>query len=216
MTDTNNQAVKNEYFTKRRIALIHYLAGKGYSTAARALAFAEKYHTGVRKDGKTPEFQHLLEVALQVITLRDLADEETTIAVALLHDVREDYNVSHQELVKQFGQKVADPVARLSKVIEGVKKPYDLYFQEIGDCPIASIVKGCDRAHNFQSMPKVFSAKKQEEYLCEGMEWFLPMLKTAQRKYPEQFLAYQNVRHHLKSQIALLQHSLQAAQSGQV
>lgn len=212
----NNGFIKNEYFAKRRIALIHYLAGKGYTTAARALAFAEKYHKGTRKDGLTPEFQHQVEIALQVITLRDLADEETTVAAALLHDVREDYPVSYQEISGRFGQIIADSVEKLSKIVDGIKKPNDLYFKEIANCPIASIVKGCDRSHNFQSMPKVFSAKKQKEYLKEGFDFFLPMLKEAQKNYPEQFLAYQNVRNNLKTQMYLLEHSLEAAETGNV
>lgn len=209
-------ANKSEYFQKRRIALIHYLAGKNYTKALKALAFAERYHTGVRKDGVTPEFQHMLEVALQVLTLRDLQKEEVTIAAALLHDVREDYNVSYGELFNLFGDEVANAVEKLSKIVDGYKKPNDMYFKEISNCQVASIVKGCDRAHNFQSMPKVFSAVKQKEYIQEGEDFFLPMLKIAQKNFPEQFLAYQNIRHHLKSQIYLLKHSLEAAQTGKV
>lgn len=214
MTQANN--TNNEYFQKRRIALIHYLAGKNYTKALKALAFAEKHHTGVRKDGKTPEFQHMLEVALQVLTLRDLQKEESTIAAALLHDIREDCPVTYSEMVANFGQEIANAVERLSKVVDGIKKPNDLYFKEISNCEIASIVKGCDRAHNFQSMPKVFSAEKQTSYIKEGEDYFLPMLKTAQKNFPEQFLAYQNVRHHLKSQIYLLKHSLEATVTGTV
>jgi (p)ppGpp synthase/HD superfamily hydrolase len=204
------------YFTKRRIALTHYLAGRGYYMALRAMAYVEKIATGVRKDGLTPEFQHMLEIALHVITLRDVAFEEETIAVALLHDVMEDYGIRHHELEKRFGARVADAVEKISKIVNGVKKPYDIYFADMGACPIASLVKGCDRAHNFQSMPTVFKAEKQAEYVAEGETWFLPMLKEAQRNFPEQFMAYQNVRHHLKSQMALIKHSLLAAKTGQV
>jgi (p)ppGpp synthase/HD superfamily hydrolase len=211
-----NSAEPSAYFVKRRVALIHYLAGRGYTVAQKAVAFAERHHTGLRKDGVTPEFQHLLEVALHVCTLRDLAHEEATIAAALLHDVREDYGVSHGTLVSLFGEQIAHSVACLSKVLDGVKKPYELYFAEMAEDPVASLVKGCDRAHNFQSMPKVFSAAKQASYLDEGEQWFLPMLKTASRNFPEQFMAYQNVRHHLKAQMSLLRHSLEAAQSGKV
>lgn len=215
-TTTRQEHPPTPCFVKRRVALIHYLVGRGYTLAQKAVAFAERHHTGLRKDGVTPEFQHLLEVALHVCTLRDLADEEATIAAALLHDVREDYGVSHATLVGIFGERIAQPVAHLSKALDGVKKPYELYFAEMADDPVASIVKGCDRAHNFQSMPKVFSATKQATYLDEGEQWLLPMLKTASRNFPEQFMAYQNVRHHLKSQMSLLRHSLEAAQSGKV
>ena len=99
MTQSTHIVEATPYFVKRRIALSHYLAGRGYHLASKAMAFAERRHTGLRKDGKTREFQHMLEVALHITTLRDIAFEEATIAAALLHDVREDCGVSHQELV---------------------------------------------------------------------------------------------------------------------
>lgn len=206
----------SQYFIKRRIALLNYLAGRKFNLALKALAFAEKHHTGLRKDGATLEFQHMLEVALHITTLKDVMYEEATIAAALLHDVREDCGVSHFELVSIFGEQIANAVEKLSKVLDGYKKPYEVYFSEMSQCPIASLVKGCDRAHNFQSMPTVFSAEKQKSYLNEGHTWFLPMLKTGSQNFPEQLMAYQNIRHHLKSQIFLLEHSLQAAESGKV
>jgi (p)ppGpp synthase/HD superfamily hydrolase len=202
------QAVKTPYFIKRRVALVHYLVGKGYHKALKAMAFAEFYHQGVRKDNTTPEFQHMLEAALHIITLKDVLYEEDTITATLLHDVREDYNVSHQTIVQDFGSRVGDSVERLSKVIDGVKKSTEFYFSDLANDPIGSLAKGVDRINNFQSMPGVFSIEKQKKYLLEGETYFLPMLKDAQRRFPEQFMAYQNVRHHMKSQIYLIGHSL--------
>jgi (p)ppGpp synthase/HD superfamily hydrolase len=207
---------KTDYFLKRRIALTHYLVGKKFYVALTAMAYVEKIATGLRKDGVTPEFQHMLEIALHIITLRDIEHEQETITAALLHDVREDYGVSHSEIERRFGSKIANAVEKLSKVIDGTKKPYELYFKELAECPIASIVKGCDRAHNFQSMINVFSDEKQNEYISEGVNWFLPMLKEAQRNFPEQFLAYQNVRHYLKSQMTLIAHNLKEKSKGNV
>ena len=207
--------IMNRY-SKLKIALIHYLAGRNYFKSLKALAFAEKHHQGFRKDGKTPEFQHLIEVALHATTLRDLINEEETITSALLHDVREDYGVSHDEITDLFGPSVSDAVERLSKITNEVKKTPNFYFAELTASPIASIVKGCDRAHNFQSMPKVFSKEKQLNYLKEGEELFMPMLKEAAKKFPEQWLAYQNIRHHLKAQMALIHHSIEASENGRV
>lgn len=209
MTNQANTSNSLTYFAKRRIALNYYLSGKEFFTASSAMAFAERKHTGHRKDGVTPEFQHMLEIALHITTLRDVIHEEATIAAALLHDVREDCDVSHQELVSLFGSQIADAVEKLSKVLGGTKKTYDSYFKEISECPIASLVKGCDRIHNYQSMPKVFTVEKQVSYLEEGSKWFLPMLKQASQNFPSQMLAYANVRHTMKSQIYLLNHSLE-------
>jgi (p)ppGpp synthase/HD superfamily hydrolase len=192
------------YYQKRYVFLQGYLYGKGYHTALRALEFARARHTGKRKDGFTPEFQHQVEIALYLSTLKDVRDEETTLAAALLHDVMEDYDVEREEMERLFGKALADTVWRLTKVHKGVKKDLGAYFAEIAGDPVASLVKAGDRIHNVQSMVGVFSPAKQAEYIEEVERWFLPMLKAAERAFPDQAKAYLNARHLLKSQLALL------------
>lgn len=57
-------------------------------------------------------------------------------------------------------------------------------------------------------MVGVFSESKQRAYLAEVDELFLPMLKAASRRFPQQEPAYQNIRTLLKSQSALLRAAL--------
>jgi excinuclease ABC subunit A len=57
-------------FDKRLIALRYTLLGKGYTRSIKALEFARKIHCGTRKDGITPEFQHQVEIALYLTTLK--------------------------------------------------------------------------------------------------------------------------------------------------
>ena len=192
----------SDRYTKLEIALRYYMLGAKYHTALKAMDFAKQYHRGLRKDGVTPELQHQVEMALFVMGLKDLMDEERTITVALLHDVMEDYKqVSVATVNNMFGAAVADSCARLDKT----GKESLLYFNEIATDPVASIVKGADRVHNVNSMVGVFSKEKQKKYVEEVKNYFLPMLKFARNRYPQQMQAYFSIMHMLRSQINLLQ-----------
>lgn len=190
---------------KREISLRYWLLGAGYERAARAMNFGAGFHTGTRKDGVTPEFDHQISIAHYVRTIASsLLYPEDTLAAVFLHDVREDYDVDDATIRREFGERVADAVDALTKVYKGMKKPVDLYFSDIANDPVASVVKGGDRIHNFQSMPGVFSTAKQISYLDEGGAHFLPMIKSARRKFPAQESAYENIKHVLVSQIDLI------------
>lgn len=180
----------NERYSKLGIQLKGYLKGKGFHKALEAFTFAKEFHDGVRKDKMTPEFQHQVEICLFILTLKELKDEENTLIAALLHDVREDYNISHDVIEQKFGKVAADAVEKLTKVFNGTKKDTNDYFKVIAECPIASIVKLADRIHNISSMVGVFTIQKQEDYIAEVKEYFLPLIKKARNKFPEQSLSY--------------------------
>jgi (p)ppGpp synthase/HD superfamily hydrolase len=199
-----------ERFNKLDLSLKFFLLGKGYHKALAAYGIAKNYHTGLRKDGVTPEFQHQIEIALHVTTLRDVIAEEPTLTAAILHDTPEDYDVSYQALLDKFGFEVAESVWALTKKNKTMVKDTHQYYNEISEDYIASIVKGCDRVHNLQSMPGVFTVEKQISYIQETELHVLPMLKKAASLYPSQSLAYMNVRTTLKSQIKLLQAAIDA------
>lgn len=195
-------------FDKLFTALKYYLIGKDFNTALKALQFARQYHSGKRKDGITPEFQHQLEICHYLITLKNLEDEESVISAALLHDVMEDYDIPVETMNKEFGKKLTNIVLTLSKKYKGKKIPLDQYFDNISKCPIASIVKGGDRTHNLQSMIGVFSKEKQKSYMKDVEDYFLPMIKKASYNFPNQTSAYFNIKHLLKSQLELIGASL--------
>ena len=194
--------------SKAMIALRYWLIGREYYQAVNALEFARERHTGFRKDKVTPVITHPVTVTNYVRTLvGGLVYPEDTLAAALLHDVVEDTNATVEELEEQFGARIADSVDLLTKQYngEGPKKPNDEYYKGIASSPIASVVKGADRIHNFQSMVGVFTLGGQRHYIKEGKEFVLPMLKTARRCWPQQEPVYENVKLVLNSQIALIQ-----------
>lgn len=198
-------------FEKKLLTLRQQLVGARYFHALAALEFAHRFHTGLRKDGVTPEFQHQIEIALFALTLPDLMFREEVIATILLHDVREDYDITDREIRDlffhnaEFAERVARAVENMTKVFRGVKKDEAMLFEAMSQDPIASIAKGCDRMHNLQSMVGVFKLSKQKDYIQEVHDLFLPMLKKARRLFPHQVNAYENIKHILQSQIQLIE-----------
>ncbi len=197
-------------------SLRYWLLGKEYHNASRALNFAAKWHNKVRKDGKTPEFDHQLRICHYIRTLPKLLYPEETITTGLLHDVVEDYDVTINQIAdlfadRAFAMRVSHSTWLVTKKKDGEGKSAQFYYGEMSSDPIASIVKGADRGHNFQTMVEVFTLEKQREYIAEAEAYILPMLKRARRLFPEQEPAYENIKHVLVSQIELIRHIHAAA-----
>lgn len=191
-------------FEKRKIALRYWLLGRGYNLALEAMEFGAFHHNGVRKDGVTPEFDHQISICHYIRTLPNLRDMEKTIVVGLLHDVSEDYGVLREELVRRFTEECAAAIWTMTKEFKGVKRNPVEVFESIANDPLASIAKGADRGHNFNSMVGVFTPTKQIDYVKEGEKHFIPMIKKARRLFPDQEPAYENVKHLLTTQMAMV------------
>ena len=70
----------------------------------RAYYFAQKAHEGQKRESGEPYFTHPCAVAT---ILLELGMDAETITAALLHDVLEDTDVSHDELGQEFGESIA-------------------------------------------------------------------------------------------------------------
>lgn len=199
-------------FEKKRISLRYWLLGMAnanpeYNKVLKAMEFAALYHKGTRKDLVTPEFEHQLTIAHYIRTLSaNLMFPVESLCVAFLHDVCEDYDVPYSQIELEFGIMIAKAVETMTKVYAGRKKSNEEYFEGIAACPIASINKGGDRIHNLQSMPGVFNLGKQKEYIDEAETHIIPAIKIARRNFPQQELAYENIKLMMTSQIQLLNH----------
>lgn len=196
-------------FEKKLLTLRQQLIGARYFNALTALDFAMAYHTGTRKDGVTPEFQHQVEIALYALTLADVKYREEVVATIMLHDVREDYHITDHEVISLFDDagfaaRVSRAVENMTKEWRGEKKDEVGLFEDMANDPIASIAKGCDRIHNLGSMVGVFKIEKQKVYLEEVDHLFIPMLKTARKKFAFQHNAYMNILHMMRSQCELI------------
>ena len=93
-----------------------YLPQEKLQAIQAAYEFALTAHEGQRRLSGGPYVEHPIQTALY---LADLKLDATTLMAALLHDVMEDCNVTHQELTRRFGPEVAglvDGVTKLSKL----------------------------------------------------------------------------------------------------
>ena len=133
--------------SKKILVLRQLLLGHRYYNALRAMNYAQAKHTGLRKDKVTPEFDHQLSMALYALTLPDVRYREELIATIFLHDVREDYGISDEEIRAifvggdGFSARVAGAVQRIARFIDtdGVER----FGQPIaGDEKRAQLIEG--------------------------------------------------------------------------
>lgn len=197
-------------YRKKLLILRSQLLGAGYSNALIALEKGLKYHKGKRKGGD-PEFSHQVDIALFALTLPGIRDMQRLICVILLHDVREDYDIAHEELVswfpeREFAMNVAFSVENMTKIFRKIRKDDAQVFAALAEDEYGSLAKLCDRIHNLQSMAGVFTLKRQKEYIEEVNVHFFPMLKAAKRNFPWHTSAYENIKWMITSQVALLKH----------
>ena len=104
----------------------------------KAELFAEKAHKGQFDKAGVPYIEHPKAVAAMV-------DDDMGKAVAYLHDVVEDTEVSIDDIRKEFGNKVADAVDVLTRK-KGVS--YMDYIRGINSNSLAVKVKRADLTHN--------------------------------------------------------------------
>lgn len=211
-------------FEKQKIAIEYTLRGlasidKNYSKVLRAFEIAKTYHSGIRKDGKTPEFKHQLNIVGSILNyLEMLIDPIGTLIAALMHDVIEDYSKGSKvwdkeeererlsglpfyntdDLRREFGDAAVQSNNCLSKVINGFKKEPEQYFFEMGYNVSALIAKSEDRDDNLNSMYSVFTIGKQKDYAMEVFKYFIPALKEGEKNHPEQAQVYQMLKSRLK------------------
>lgn len=172
----------------------------------QAFEFAISKHIWLRKDKKTPEFKHQLDICKYLFTLNIPDNEiEKYIIVALLHDIREDYGVEDEEIRNLYWNDIADAVELLTKKFKGNVKDLNKYFSDISTNKYACIVKWADRINNLQTMKWVFSYSKQEQYTNEAKNKFLKMVKNWRKNFPDLADAFVNIEIVLKTQIELLE-----------
>jgi len=185
---------------KDQAAMKHYLLGKNYLLALKAMSFAKKYHVGMRKDGVTPEFTHQVRMAFSVLNLRGVLNEEMVIALCFTHDTDEDYSVSYTDMKEFFGSALADKTVAMNK---GNYKTEDDYMQAMANDLDCSVVKGVDNCDNIQTMHGAFSIEKMHSYMERTQGSILPMIKQSSYNFPQQAFAYAAISTRLKDQLSL-------------
>ena len=139
----------------------------------------EKHGTQCRKSGE-PYIIHPVQVAY---ILTDIGLDEATICAALLHDVVEDTEVTHEDLVRDFGEEIATMVAGVTKLgelryqastEERQVENYRKMFLAMGKDIRVIIIKLADRLHNLRTL-KYLRRDRQIANAKETMELYAPL-----------------------------------------
>jgi (p)ppGpp synthase/HD superfamily hydrolase len=203
-------------FDKLLIAARYWLLGMAendtkYFKVLEAMEYGLEHHNGIRNGG-APEFIHQLGIFHHVRTLhKHIRNPVTVYALVFLHDVVEDKNVPLQEISDIWGVEFANKLDLLSKEVLGVKKvdySLDPVFADVD----TSIVKCGDRVNNVSSMVGVFKKPRLERYVKETCDEFLPRIKAARHKFPDQVGVYENMKLELVNQLQLIQHIMDGYQ----
>jgi len=157
----------------------------------KAYNFAKEAHEGqVRKYSELPYFSHPKGVAR---ILEELHVEDDLIITALLHDVVEDTSLELEDILREFGERVASLVNELTSDKDSSRKiGKDIYLAHKlrNMSEDALLIKLADRFHNIlylqeDNVPLEFIKK----YVCET-EFILTPLKNLT---PNQIILYSKI-----------------------
>jgi len=170
-------------YEKMRTATVSFLKGRNYYDVLENFAYAEQAHSGLRKDGVTPEFYHHLCMLNYARNLKISVEERKLFNTILGHDLFEDYNV----LLPKSPQN--------ESILSKNGKNTSFYYENLSFDVYTSLVKGIDRVDNLSTMVNVFSLEKQQRYITETREFVLPMLNKAKNFYPAEENAFRMIKH---------------------
>ncbi|MCF3641670.1 bifunctional (p)ppGpp synthetase/guanosine-3',5'-bis(diphosphate) 3'-pyrophosphohydrolase [Rhizobium sp. TRM95111] len=145
----------------------------------KAYVYAMQKHGQQKRASGDPYISHPLEVAA---ILTDMRLDESTIAVALLHDTIEDTSATRAEIDELFGEDIGalvegltkikklDLVSKKAKQAENLRK----LLLAISDDVRVLLVKLADRLHNMRTLDHM-SAEKRARISEETMDIYAPL-----------------------------------------
>ncbi|NTJ41967.1 bifunctional (p)ppGpp synthetase/guanosine-3',5'-bis(diphosphate) 3'-pyrophosphohydrolase [Agrobacterium larrymoorei] len=145
----------------------------------KAYVYAMQKHGQQKRANGDPYISHPLEVAA---ILTEMHLDESTIAVALLHDTIEDTSATRAEIDEMFGEDIGRLVEGLTKlkkldlVTKKAKQAENLrkLLLAISDDVRVLLVKLADRLHNMRTMEHM-PADKRSRISEETMEIYAPL-----------------------------------------
>jgi len=170
---------------------INYLSESNQKMIGRVFDFAQNAHREQKRKTGEPYIVHPLETAAFVA---DLKLDAETVAAALLHDVCEDTSCTSNDIRKNFGPKVAELVAGVTKLghiriirkwlfitdekklqeferqIENLRKMFVAMARDIR----VILIKLADRLHNMKTLQGVEPAKRLR-IAKETLEIYAPL-----------------------------------------
>ena len=145
----------------------------------KAYNYALEKHGEQKRNSGEPYIIHPLQVAY---VLADMGLDEATIAAALLHDVVEDTDATHEDIAKEFGEEVAEMVEGVTKLStiqfasleENQVENYRKMFLAMGKDIRVILIKLSDRLHNMRTL-KYLKRDRQIAISKETMDLYSPL-----------------------------------------
>lgn len=204
-------------YPKKRATLRAWMISNEYYMAARLMFLAEQYHSGIRKDKVTPEFAHQVDIASYLITLPITKKEAMILTcLAFIHDLVEDYNVADEIILTAMAPETTEEKADAKRIINGahllskkehvpggesIDKNKEQYFNDMLEDPLVVLAKCVDGLSNLVDMVGVFNEEKMH-YYCEYLSsQHLRIAKIARNKYPQYYMAFQNIKYCINRQL---------------
>lgn len=155
-----------------------------------ALAFATEKHDGQFRKGGLAYITHPIAVCEIV---KEKGFDEDYQLVALFHDLLEDTDATHEEILSLSNEEVLKSVILLTKQDGYVMKDY---ISSIIENPMAYVVKGADRLHNLRCAI-VTNEEFKRKYILESLDWYLEFM-------PEILIAVKDLAQSMNKTIAQL------------
>lgn len=146
----------------------------------KAFRFARNAHKGARRRSGEPYIMHPIAVARIVVD--ELGLGSTSICAALLHDVVEDTEYSHDDVLSAFGPKIASIVEGLTKISGGILAAHatvqaenfrKLLLSMSTDVRVV-LIKMADRLHNMRTLDAL-RPEKQLKIADETLYVYAPL-----------------------------------------
>ncbi len=147
-------------------------------------AHADQTYSGPAESERIPYLNHIGAVAMEVmgaLAIEDQLDGDLAVQCAVLHDVIEDTTCAYDEILRAFGERVADGVAALTKDERMASKREQIEdsLQRIQHQPKEIwIVKMADRITNLSEPPYHWDSEMRRNYR-QGARLIHEALKSA-------------------------------------
>lgn len=145
---------------------------------ARAYEYAKTAHGEQKRKSGIPYILHPLSTAIK---LADLGMDQATIMAGVLHDVPEDTEKTHEDIVEAFGEEIAFLVQGVTKLGHLKYRGEDRYVENLRRMFMAMakdarviVVRFCDRITNLQTL-NALPPEKQRRIALESLEIYAPI-----------------------------------------
>lgn len=146
----------------------------------RAFRFAKEAHKGIRRRSGEPYILHPIAVAK--IASQEIGLGSTSICAALLHDVVEDTDYTVEDIEQNFGKKIAQLVAGLTKISGGIfgdkasaqAENFRKLLLTMSEDIRVVLIKMADRLHNMRTLGSM-APNKQYKIAGETLYIYAPL-----------------------------------------